>query len=161
MNLSHPAPHGAPRSPTGWHALSAGAVLALLLMACGDNTRGSSTPAAMEPPRGSGTGETEPRTVTPAAADTPAGGSAGHRGITPVPDASGGPPGGSGTGQGAAGAAPSRPHPGATSTPQPGATPSARDFTQRPGLPAEALGRSSTQGSTNSTPNSSTGNASR
>lgn len=129
------------------------------LSACGDSTRGSSTPAAMEAPRG--TGSSGVSTATPAAADTPAGGSSGHQGMPPVPDSSGGPPSG-GAASAGVGSAPSRPAPGATtSTPEPGSAAQGGGFTAQPGLPARQTGQAQTQGSTNSTPSSSTGNASR
>ncbi len=157
-----PALHAAFEPGWRWAAPTA-LVLCGLLAGCGDQTRGSSTPAAMESPNSRGQDSTlGTTTATPAAADTPAGGSAGHRGISPVPDASsGGPAGGSGSAPGAVGAAPSRPAPEATSTPEPGSGAPTGGFTARPGLPAEATGRMGSQGSTNSTPSSSTGNASR
>lgn len=120
---------------------------ALPLAACGDKTRSSASPAGAP--------------VTPAAGDTPAGGSSGNRGMPPVPDSSAGPSMGASSPGAAVGAAPSRPTAGTTFAPEPGSAEQGEGFAVKSGVSAQDTGRTDTQGSANSTPHSSTGNASR
>jgi hypothetical protein len=135
-------------------------VFALGLSACGKedaggpgNTPGStgsgSAPAAATGAEGS---------RTPLAGDSPAGGSSGFKGGVPAPDASGAPSTGGTTAPGSNTSGQSQ---NSAANPTAGAS-AASGTTTNGGLPASQLGSMPTSsGSKNSSPNNSTGNASR
>ena len=140
------AMHLAPRSTLTAAALA----LVLGLSACGKE--GSETPGS------TGSGSTPPsatggETRAPTAGDGPAGGSSGFKGSVPAADASGAPSTGGSTA--ASG--------GTTATnPSAGASSPAAGVTNNGGLPASQLGSMPrSEGSKNSSPNNSTGNAVR
>jgi hypothetical protein len=144
------AMHLAPRSTLTAAALA----LVLGLSACGKE--GSETPGST--PGSTGSGSTPPsatggETRAPTAGDGPAGGSSGFKGSVPAADASGAPSTGGSTA--ASG--------GTTATnPSAGASRPAAGVTNNGGLPASQLGSMPrSEGSKNSSPDNSTGNAVR
>lgn len=136
--------------------------LALGIAACSDRNApppGKSPPSAGAPSSSGQAGNSGGTVMaTPAAPDSQAGGSTGFKGAAPLPDTSGGPS----SGPRPVGAGPNSSVSGpvnAEFAPMRGT----RDGTStNGGLPASALGSAAGPGgSTNSTPNSSTGNAAR
>jgi hypothetical protein len=156
-------PFAHPSSPRRSLAFLPLVLVALALTACGKqgNNDAGTTPGST----GSGaapaavTGTEAAR--TPSTGDSPAGGSSGFKGSVPSPDASGGPSTG-GTNAPGGGSAAGAAGPGATANPPAAGASGASGTTTNGGLPGSQTGSIATPGgSTNSTPNSSTGNASR
>ena len=137
-------------------------VLILGLGACGDRNApatGNSPPSAGSP-SSSGQAGNSGGTIaaTPAAPDSPGGGSTGFKGVAPLPDTSGGPS----SGPRPAGAGPNSAVSGPLSAEKGTIRGTGNGTSTNGGLPASALGNAAgLGGSTNSTPNSSTGNAAR
>lgn len=131
-------------------------VLAVSLGGC--NRQADSNPGSTPGSTGSGatpaaSSGTDSR--APGAGDSPAGGSSGFKGSTPAADASGAPS------TGGSSAAQAGPEQGTASSPSTGASGATAGVTTNGGLPASQLGNATTSGSKNSSPNNSTGNASR